>query len=269
MKFVSHGAGQTRLRGNFMKTTWLILGVLVAAQVSSAQTNEPVVQVKFYSYTNATNKITFLVKGPVQSIKGVVKGTFPKSGTILVAKMIPVVDEQGFPVYDWQGLSVLQESDNEIVVANYPSLDNLATGAKISFHARTIGTIRGKNRDGTDSSTVLELWEYYTPPQPTPEEIAAAKAAQDKANAEAKAKAAAQKKAIAAKVLKSNQDDAAKGDAYGLLRMGERYRDGESVEKDLTKAKEYLQKAADAGSPTAAEELSKLNQVLTNSTATK
>jgi TPR repeat protein len=41
------------------------------------------------------------------------------------------------------------------------------------------------------------------------------------------------------------------------------------VEKDLTKAKEYLQKAADAGSPTAAEELSKLNQVLTNSTATK
>jgi TPR repeat protein len=44
----------------------------------------------------------------------------------------------------------------------------------------------------------------------------------------------------------------------GLLRMGERYRDGDDVPKDLGKAKVYLQKAADAGSSTAAEELKKL-----------
>lgn len=70
----------------------------------------------------------------------------------------------------------------------------------------------------------------------------------------------AQEKAAAAKLLalKSNQELAAKGDTYGLLRMGERYRDGDGVEKDLAKAKIYLQKAVDAGSPTAAEELSKL-----------
>ena len=64
------------------------------------------------------------------------------------------------------------------------------------------------------------------------------------------------KKAAAERVLKINQDAAAKGDSFGLLRMGERYRDGDGVEKDLAKAKEYLQKAADAGSPSAKEELS-------------
>ena len=61
------------------------------------------------------------------------------------------------------------------------------------------------------------------------------------------------------KALKFNQDAADKGDAYGLMRMGERYRDGDGVEKDLAKAKDYLTKAAAAGSPTATDELSKLN----------
>jgi TPR repeat protein len=109
----------------------------------------------------------------------------------------------------------------------------------------------------------LELFDCgtpYIPPPLSPEEIAAAKAAQEKADAEKKAAAAAQKQAAAARALKANQDAAAKGDMFGQLRMGERYRDGDGVEKDLAKAKEYLQKAADAGSPTAKDELSKLNQ---------
>jgi hypothetical protein len=71
------------------------------------------------------------------------------------------------------------------------------------------------------------------------------------------------------KALKFNQDAAAKGDPYGLLRMGERYRDGDGVPKDLTKAREYLTKAAATGSPDAADELSKLSQVSTNSAATQ
>jgi TPR repeat protein len=45
--------------------------------------------------------------------------------------------------------------------------------------------------------------------------------------------------------------------------MGERYHDGDGVSKDLNKARKYLTKAAAAGSPAAAEELGKLNQVLT------
>ena len=60
------------------------------------------------------------------------------------------------------------------------------------------------------------------------------------------------------KVLKYNQSLADKGDAYGLLRMGERYRDGEGVEVNLTKARMYLTKAADAGSDTAKNELEQL-----------
>jgi hypothetical protein len=234
-----------------MKAKIILLGSILAALVLAAQTNEPVVQVKFFSDANATNKITFLEKGPFRTIWLVVEGTFPKSGRILAAKIL--FDEFG---------RMTGETGDELVVANYPAAEILTIGRKISLDARKIGTIRGLKSDGADSSTVLELWEYYTP---TPEEIAAAiaaqekaKAAQEKAIADAKAKAAAQKQAAAARALKYNQDDAAKGDAYGLMRMGERYRDGDGVEKDLAKAKEYLQKAADAGSPTAAEELSKL-----------
>jgi TPR repeat protein len=69
--------------------------------------------------------------------------------------------------------------------------------------------------------------------------------------------------------LKYNQDQADKGDPYGLLRVGERYRDGDGVPKDLDKARDYMTKAAAAGSTTAADELSKLNQVSTNLPATQ
>ena len=108
--------------------------------------------------------------------------------------------------------------------------------------------------------TPIELFDMGKPYVPTPEEIAAAKAAQEKAKADAKAKAAEQKKIAAARALQANRNSAAKGDSFGLMRMGERYRDGDGVEKDLAKAKEYLQRAADAGSTTAADELSKLKQ---------
>jgi hypothetical protein len=74
----------------------------------------------------------------------------------------------------------------------------------------------------------------------------------------AKAKTDAKKQAVVDKVLKSHQDLADKGDAYGLLRMGERYRDGEGVTKDLAKARDYLTKAAAAGSSTADDDLKKL-----------
>jgi TPR repeat protein len=43
--------------------------------------------------------------------------------------------------------------------------------------------------------------------------------------------------------------------------VGERYRDGEGVEKDLIKAKMYLSKAVDAGSSDAKNELERLEAV--------
>lgn len=71
--------------------------------------------------------------------------------------------------------------------------------------------------------------------------------------------ASVQKLAAEQKVLAANQAAADRGDAYGLMRMGERYRDGDGVDKNPAKAKDYLQRAADAGSPTAAEELKQLD----------
>lgn len=76
--------------------------------------------------------------------------------------------------------------------------------------------------------------------------------------AAAKAKAAAAKRAADAKALKYDEDLAAKGDAFGLLRMGERYRDGDGVTNNLALARDYLQRAAKAGDPTAADELKNL-----------
>jgi hypothetical protein len=62
----------------------------------------------------------------------------------------------------------------------------------------------------------------------------------------------------ALKVLRENEALAARGDAYGQLRMGERYLTGDGVEKDLARAQNYLRQAADQGSPTAAAELKRL-----------
>jgi hypothetical protein len=81
---------------------------------------------------------------------------------------------------------------------------------------------------------------------------------EDEAESKIRAKNAPQNKA-----LKYNQEQAAKGDPYGLLRMGQRCRDGDGVPKDLTKARQYLTRAANIGSSTAAKELARLNQPLT------
>ncbi len=148
-----------------------------------------------------------------------------------------------------------------IIIRNCPIEENLAVGETISFMAMQTGT-SGYNGDR------LELWDLGVPPTAddlrklkadTEERQKAAQKELDDQRRAAAEKADAAKKIFQAKVLKSNQDLADKGDAYGLLRMGERYRDGEGVEKDLAKAKDYLTKAAAAGSQTAANELSKLN----------
>jgi TPR repeat protein len=62
----------------------------------------------------------------------------------------------------------------------------------------------------------------------------------------------------AVKALQENQQLADQGDVYGQLRMGERYLTGDGVEKDLVRARKYLQLAADQGSPSAADDLKNL-----------
>jgi Sel1 repeat-containing protein len=70
-----------------------------------------------------------------------------------------------------------------------------------------------------------------------------------------------QKKAeMLKRTVKFNQDAADKGDAYGQLRMGERYLNGEGVEKDESKAKEFLSKSAAQGNQNAAKLLERIKQ---------
>ena len=66
------------------------------------------------------------------------------------------------------------------------------------------------------------------------------------------------------RALAANEAAAAKGDAYGLLRMGERYRDGDGVAKDLAKARTYLMQACLRGEIEASNELANLPAVSTN-----
>jgi hypothetical protein len=95
-----------------------------------------------------------------------------------------------------------------------------------------------------------EDWAKHPKPPPprvaTPAEIAAAKERAEKKRQESQAAA-----------LKWNRELAEKGDAYGQLRMGERYLTGDGVEKDETKAREYFTKAAAQGNKDAAAALEK------------
>jgi TPR repeat protein len=64
---------------------------------------------------------------------------------------------------------------------------------------------------------------------------------------------------LAVKTLAENERLAAQGDAYGELRMGERYQAGDGVAKDIFKARDFLQRAAEQGSQTATDELNRLD----------
>ena len=132
---------------------------------------------------------------------------------------------------------------------------DLAQGRKISFTAKRIGILQS-------GQVPLELWDFGKVLTAEEKQQFAAGIAQEKQRQESAAQAALDKKkqAAAQAALKFNQDAAARGDAYGLLRMGERYRDGDGVEKDLAKSRSYLKRAVTAGSTTAQTALSALPQ---------
>ena len=88
-------------------------------------------------------------------------------------------------------------------------------------------------------------------------EVLAAKASKLEAQKQAAQTVA---KNLAAKTLAENERFAAQGDAYGELRMGERYLTSDGVAKDVFKARDYLQRAAEQGSRTAVEELNHLDE---------
>ena len=84
----------------------------------------------------------------------------------------------------------------------------------------------------------------YVPESPAATQVAS----QSKTADELKRKGADAISSAKERALKMNQQAADQGDGYGLMRMGERYRDGEGVEKDPAKARAYLEKAVAVGS---------------------
>jgi hypothetical protein len=171
---------------------------------------------------------------------------------------------------------LLQENSREyvrsIIILNFPKPESLVSGRGVD--CLCMRTTNYVNSDGISFVT------YDCGTKPTQDELRkwrdkeaerqkAAKKELDEQRRVAAENAAAAKQATQAKVLKWNQEQADKGDPTSLLRMGELYRDGNGVPQDLNKAREYLTKAANAGSPDAADALSKLNKVSTNSPATR
>jgi hypothetical protein len=159
----------------------------------------------------------------------------------------------------------------KIIIRNYPLEESPAVGKTIAFFAMQTGT-------SDYNGDKLELWDLGTTPTAddlkklkadTEERQRAAQKELDEQRRVAAEKANAAKKAAQDKALKYNQDQAAKGDPIGLQRMGERYRDGNGVPKDLDKARDYFTQAQKAGNFLVDDELKKLNQTSTNSPATQ
>lgn len=97
----------------------------------------------------------------------------------------------------------------------------------------------------------LDFGTIWTPPAPEPLSANQILAARKKSD---EIKSAAEKKAF-----DWNMKRAEKGDAYGQLRVGECYRDGQGVETDIQQARAWLKKAASQGQNDAIKALSKLD----------
>jgi hypothetical protein len=139
----------------------------------------------------------------------------------------------------------------------YRVADDENVGGSHDFTAKYAGTYEYVSALGA-KKTVRKL-DYGTiceapkVPDPTPELLRA----RHLAEVERQAK-------VRAAELKHHQELAAKDDAYGLLRMGERYLKGDGVEYDAVKGKQYLTKAADKGNDAAKRLLEKLSTISTN-----
>jgi hypothetical protein len=135
------------------------------------------------------------VRGKVQWVKDGVVGfeTEKATGsTVIGSSVVPT---------DW-------EPDILIAVTNFPDMANATVNKWAMYKMVKIGIYNGYENQAIE---LYDCGKLYVPPPPkplTPEQIATAKA-----------KAAEQKKKAVEIALKSNQDAAAKGDMFGLLRM--------------------------------------------------
>jgi hypothetical protein len=203
----------------------------------------------------AQGRASALSRDPWRKVNGTVVRTTASwmwfYGTVLEVQPTGIRVNGSYSSLDGRQQGALE---SEFFVANFPY--QVAEGDVISGSdsylalpagVYTYTTVLGGNRTIHELDYGVPCAAPPPPPPPSPEQIAAAKA-----------KAASAKKAADEKALKYDEDLAAKGDAFGLLRMGERYRDGDGVTNNLALARDYLQRAAKAGDSTAADELKKL-----------
>lgn len=222
-------------------------------------------------YNTNSNKAWRTQKGKIIEVRdgGIVLQTFTIV-PIYESYYIPLTANQRAGAYSatpggWQKRQV----GSETIEAQRLFIKNYTGGAmdqEISILAMKTGTI---NLGG---EKVFEQWDCGKPL--TPAQVNELQIENDKVltaieNEKAEKAAAKQAKIDATKAasVKWNQEQADNGDSYGLQRMGERYRDGDGVPIDLSKAREYLAKAATAGSIAAMDALEKLKQGSTNSPA--
>ncbi len=140
------------------------------------------------------------------------------------------------------------ETEEVYFIANYPY--PVAEGQDLGTNvvAMMDGVYSYHNVSGGNTTLVkLDYGKPVAAPQRIP--TAAQREAQSKKTREAGERA-----------LAYHQELAAKGDAYGQLRMGQRYLAGDGVKKDVAKGRELLSLAAAQGNKTAADELEKLNK---------
>ncbi|MDR3412085.1 MAG: hypothetical protein P4L87_14275 [Formivibrio sp.] len=226
-----------------MKTNWLLAGVLGIVVSATAQTNEPVVQVKEYRADHLTNEIHLSGRGAPIFLRGTVIAVYKTRFRFLLYNPFNENDPN-----NWK----------EIAVQKYPNFDQLAADQKLEFVAERIGTIRAVMPDGTPApGNVLELWEYYVktpPPQPTPEEIAAAKAKKEQAAKTAAAKAY-QGQSNAVLWL---QPQATNGSANAQGSLGWHYLNGLGCETNRELGIYWLKKATAQGDIEASNHLARL-----------
>jgi hypothetical protein len=188
-----------------------------------------------------------IILDPVRTYQGTVVKV-DKTWLAFSGRVLRVNSKEGVHV---EGRIEGATEDSDFVITNFPYLvaerDRLPVPGYV-FLVKDAGYFTYTAPSG--NTRTIHQYDYgtpYTPPPLTPEQLAA-----HKADVEAK------KKIAETKALESDQAAAAHDDTYGLLRMAERYRDGDGVETNLVKARVYFMRAAEAGSTTASNALLKL-----------
>src|SRR6267378_1536396 len=128
-----------------MKARLILIFIFFAVFAVRSQTNVPVLQVKFYSDPNRTNRVhIFPTPMDARWIACSVVGVF-KSG-----RMQLMIQGEADP-----------ENGKLIILDGYPTVSAMAIDDVIKVYAHQTGTITGVNQDGSDmNGLVRPFWEY-------------------------------------------------------------------------------------------------------------